>query len=174
VLQKSQIFSTNQKIIGSMASIPSDSKCLVVGATNPTSIGFITALALLQAGAAHVTVVGRSQPKLDHAITALLSKKKGKISGVLGDLTQPESMEAVVQEASNNMGGLDVLVCCGGNGYSEYLGLDPADLQSYRTMQDVAVLSPMFLIEAAIPFLSKSVNPEGGTVVLVGSVSCKF
>jgi NAD(P)-dependent dehydrogenase (short-subunit alcohol dehydrogenase family) len=110
---------------------------------------------------------------LDHVVT-LLSKKKGKISGVLRDLAQPESMEAVVQETSHNMGGLDVLVCCGCNRYSKYLGLDSVDLQHYLTMQDATVLGPMFLIDAAIPFLSKSVNAEGGTVVLVGSMSCKY
>jgi hypothetical protein len=40
-------------------------------------------------------------------------------------------------------------------------------------MQDVAVLSPMFLAEAAFPYLSKSKNAHGGSVVVVGSVSGK-
>jgi len=38
-------------------------------------------------------------------------------------------------------------------------------------MQDVAVLSPMFLAEAAFPYLKTSANQHGGTVVVVGSVS---
>lgn len=42
-------------------------------------------------------------------------------------------------------------------------GLDCADPNSYRMMQDVAVLSPLFLTEAAAPHLQKA--PGGGTVV---------
>jgi len=94
-----------------------------------------------------------------------------KVFGVLGDLRNPESMGAVAENASEAMGGIDVLVCCGGNGYSEYLGLDVKDPESYLTMQKVAVLSPMFLAEAAFPYLSKSTNDYGGSVVVVGSVS---
>jgi NAD(P)-dependent dehydrogenase (short-subunit alcohol dehydrogenase family) len=80
-------------------------------------------------------------------------------------------MKNVVEEAATKMGGIDILVCCGGNGYSEYLGLDVANLESYRMMQNVAVLSPMVLAEAASPYISKSKNAGGGTIVMVGSVS---
>lgn len=156
----------------------SGSKCLVTGATNPTSIGFVAALYLLQAGACHVTIMGRNESKLEEACT-ILSRKiaanndgtKKKVSGILGDLKKPETMAAVVEESYNKMEGIDVLVCSGGNGYSEYLGLDVKNPDSYRMMQNVAVLSPMFLAEAAFPYLSKSKNKHGGTVVNIGSVS---
>ncbi len=157
--------------------IPAKSKCLVVGATNPTSIGFCVALTLLKQGADHVTVVGRCQMKIDESLLILgseidrLNLCGKKVYGVLGDLKHPESMAGVVEKAVAQMGGIDILVCCGGNGYSEYLGLDVKDPESYRMMQDVAVLSPMFLAEAAFPHLSKSTNKCGGTVVVVGSVS---
>lgn len=156
-------------------SIPANSKCLVVGATNPSSIGFVTALSLLKAGASHVTIMGRDQGKLDESLL-ILSRKidegiDGQAFGVLGDLKKPETMSTVVEQSCDLMGGIDILVCCGGNGYSEYLGLDVADPESYRMMQNVAVLSPMFLAEAAYPYISKSTNKYGGTVVVVGSVS---
>jgi NAD(P)-dependent dehydrogenase (short-subunit alcohol dehydrogenase family) len=157
--------------------IPSESHCLVVGATNPTCIGYRTALTLLQAGVRHVTIMGRDQEKLDQAVSLLSSEDGvvGKVSGVVGDLKKPESMKAVVTEACQKMDGkMDCLVCCGGNGYSEYLGLDIDDLESYRMMQNVAVLSPMVLAETAFPFLSRSNNPNGGTIVMVGSVSGMF
>lgn len=158
-------------------SLPTDSHCLVVGATNPTSIGYHAALTLLQAGAARVCIMGRSQDKVNEAVSMLSATKglNGNVSGVVGDLKQPETMKAVVEEACQEMGGkLDCLVCCGGNGYSEYLGLDVDDLESYRLMQNVSVLSPMVLAEAAFPFLTKSRNPSGGTIVMVGSVSGKL
>ena len=157
-------------------SVPPHSKCFVTGATNPTSIGFVTAQTLLKAGASHVAVMGRDQAKLDHAVS-LLNKVSAtaKVSGVLGDLRQPETMAKAVEDAATQMGGsgIDILVVSGGNGYSEYLGLDPNDLESYRLMQNVGVLSPMFLAEAAFPYLSNSSNEKGGTVVMIGSVSGK-
>ena len=112
-------------------SIPANSKCLVVGATNPSSIGFSTALNLLKAGASHVTIMGRDQSKLDESLL-ILSRKidegvGGQALGVLGDLKKPETMSAVVKKSYDLMGGMDILVCCGGNGYSEYLGLDVND-----------------------------------------------
>lgn len=154
-------------------SISSESRCLVVGATNPTSIGYQAALTLLQAGVHHVTIMGRDQDKLNEALSLLSNKGlTGKVSGVLGDLKHPETMKAVVEEACRQMDEkLDCLLCCGGNGYSEYLGLDANDLESYRLMQNVAVLSPMMLAEAAFPQLSQSSNHMGGTIVFVGSVS---
>ena len=152
---------------------------MVVGATNPTSIGFCVALNLLKQGADHVTVMGRCQKKIDESLLILaneideLNLSGKKVHGVLGNLRHPEKTAAVVEKAAAQMGGMDILVCCGGNGYSEYLGLDVKDPESYRMMQDVAVLSPMFLAEAAFPYLAKSNNTYGGTVVVVGSVSGK-
>lgn len=128
-----------------------------------------------------MTIVGRDQSKLDESIRILTddlhlgggddNDKTKTVGGVLGDLKHPETMAAVAKQAGDKMGGIDILVCCGGNGYSEYLGLDVTDPESYRTMQNVAVLSPMFLAEACFPYLSKSTNKHGGTVVMVGSVS---
>jgi NAD(P)-dependent dehydrogenase (short-subunit alcohol dehydrogenase family) len=157
-------------------SIPSESNCLVVGATNPKSIGYVTALTLLKSGVRRITIVGRDPEKLEKAVSLLNAEGfMGNVSGVVADLKKPETMGAVVEEATRQMDDrLDCMICCGGNGYSEYLGLDVNDLESYHIMQNVAVLSPLFLAEAAFPFLSKSTNQGGGTIVLVGSVSGTF
>ena len=160
--------------------IPANSKCMVVGATNPSSIGFCVALNLLKNGAEHVAIMGRCQKKIDASLLILLREidklddsSCKKVYGVLGDLKNPESMAGVIEKVYDQMGGIDILVCCGGNGYSEYLGLDVKDPESYRLMQNVAVLSPMFLAEAAFPHLTKSKNTYGGSIVIVGSVSGK-
>ena len=158
------------------------SKCLITGATNPTSIGYVTALHLLRAGASHIVILGRNETKLKQACadlqdtvnTDVMKIKSGtvkKVLGIMGDLKQPETMAAVVDQAAAMMDGIDILVCSGGNGYSEYLGLDITHMASYQLMQNVAVLSPMFLAEAAVPYLSQSPQKSGGTVVNVGSVS---
>ena len=46
-------------------------RCLVTGATDPKSIGYACAQALLAAGAAHVTVMGRDQAKVEAAVAGL-------------------------------------------------------------------------------------------------------
>jgi len=138
------------------------SRCLVTGASDPASIGYACAEALLQAGAGKVTIMGRDEANVRAAVSSLRiissssSDNVQVVSGVMGDLKKPETMAAVVEAAVEKMGGLDILVISGGNGGSEYLGLDASDPASYRMMHDVSVLSPLFLTEAAVPELLKS------------------
>lgn len=139
-------------------------RCLVTGGTEPTSVGYVSALACLAAGAAQIVVVGRDLAKMGSAVPAGLS-------GLEGNMKKPETMAELVAAAVEKLGGgLDVLIVSGGNGYSEYLGLDPTDAASYHLMYDMAVLSPMFLVAAAAPFLSLAPH-GGGSVVMVSSLA---
>lgn len=141
-------------------------RCLVTGATEPTSVGYVSALACLAAGASQVVVVGRD-------LTRMASPVPEGMLGLEGNLKKPETMAALVAAAVEKLGGgLDVLIISGGNGYSEYLGLDPTDAASYHLMYDMAVLSPMFLVAAAAPFLSQAPG-GGGSVVMVSSVAAQ-
>jgi len=136
-----------------MASLPPSTRCLVTGASDPTSVGFACALALVEAGAAAVTITGRNAATLDAAVQSLSAKspKGASVYSVVSDLTQPETMEATVNEAVSKMGGsLQILVVSGGNGGSEWLGLDAQDPASYTLLQAVSVLSPMKLTHAAV------------------------
>mmetsp|Transcript_16601 Transcript_16601/g.27512 ORF Transcript_16601/g.27512 Transcript_16601/m.27512 type:complete len:276 (-) Transcript_16601:154-981(-) len=149
-----------------MSTSVSGSHCLVLGSSDPGSVGYHSAKALLDAGAAQVIVVGRDAEKVDKAVTSLGSKA----IGMTGNLREPETMTSLVTEAVEKMGGkLDILVISGGNGGSEYLGLSSDELESYRIMQDVAVHSPMMLTKAAFPYLSKA--DHGGSVVMVSSMA---
>lgn len=154
-------------------SVPSNSCCLVTGASDPASIGYACALGLLQGGASKVTIMSRCADKVKDAEQRLsleCADLPGQVFGIVGDLKEPTTMAAVVKEAVDLMGSLTILVINGGNGGSEYLGLDAADPQSYRMMNDVAVLSPLLLTEAAIPELSKA-SDGSGTVVMVTSAA---
>jgi NAD(P)-dependent dehydrogenase (short-subunit alcohol dehydrogenase family) len=156
-------------------SVSSSSRCLVTGASDPASVGYACAQALLQAGAGKVTIMGRDEDNVSAAVTSLTNggiDNPQAVSGVVGDLKKPETMASVIEEVVGKMGGLDVLVISGGNGGSEYLGLDALDPASYRMMHDVSVLSPLFLTEAAVPELVKSTaSSNGATVVMVSSMA---
>ena len=58
-------------------SVPSTSRCLVTGATDPTSVGYVCAHILLQAGAAAVTITGRDPAKLDVTVLAEVRAESG-------------------------------------------------------------------------------------------------
>jgi 7-alpha-hydroxysteroid dehydrogenase len=152
--------------------IPPESFCLVTGATASRSVGYACAEALIRAGASKLTVMGRDRASVDAAVENLSKvAEQSTIFGVVGDLKKPETMKEVITGAVEKMGGLTILVVSGGNGKSEYLGLDAADPASYRMMNDVGVLSPLFLTEAAAPELAKSSARGGGTVVMISSMA---
>ena len=157
-------------------------KCLVVGATDPKSIGYTCAIKLVESGA-DVCIVGRDADKVASASRSLSAHayiggsgddaSTKEVSGVVGDLKQPDTMAGVFQQVLSTTGWdrLDVLIISVGNGKSEYLGLDPQKADDYRMSFDVAVLSPQFLIDAAVSHLAKSTQRGGGSVVVVGSMA---
>jgi NAD(P)-dependent dehydrogenase (short-subunit alcohol dehydrogenase family) len=142
----------------------SGKRCLVTGSSDPKSIGYACAKALVDAGAASVTVSGRT--KVEDAAASLPNCDRHH--GIVSDLYKPETMKDLVEAAVAKMGGLDILVISGCNGGSEYLGLDVNDVTSYRKLQDVAVHSPLMLAKAAFPHLKQS---GAGTVVMVTSMA---
>lgn len=143
----------------------------MTGSSDPKSIGYVTAKALLKAGAAQVCIMSRDKHEINTAIASLGQGIEGfqSVHGVVGDLKKPETMASIVAQAVEKMGGMDILVVGGGNGTSEYLGLDANVLASYQMMHNVGVMSPLFLTESAIPELRES--EAGGTVVMVSSMA---
>jgi 7-alpha-hydroxysteroid dehydrogenase len=139
----------------------------VTGASDPKSIGYACAKALIEAGAAQVCILARGKNEVDSAIASL--GQDAKVHGIVGDLKKPETMASIIAQAVEKMGGLDILIIGGGNGTSEYLGLDAGDLASYQMVHNVGVMSPLFLTESAIPELQKS--EAGGTVVMISSMA---
>jgi NAD(P)-dependent dehydrogenase (short-subunit alcohol dehydrogenase family) len=136
----------------------STSRCLVTGASDPGSIGYACAVALLQAGAAHVTIAGRDTSKVTAAVAQLQTTstigqpQTTTVHGVVADLSQPDQMVGLVQQAATAMGDnrIDILIVSGANGGSEYLGLSSTDPDAYRLLHTISVISPMLLAHAAI------------------------
>lgn len=128
-------------------------RCLVTGASDPQSIGYASVEALLKNGNVQsMCIAGRDQGNVNAAVKQLsASGSAAAISGVVGDMKDPSNMKKLVEDAIKALGGgIDVLVVSGGNGGSEYLGLDLEDPAAYHMMYNVGVLSPHMLIEATI------------------------
>lgn len=136
----------------SLPMLSEETRCLVTGSSDPGSIGYACAVALLQGGAGSITLSGRDSTKLDLAISSLQETvtSNQKIFGVIADLKDPNCMTGAVQEAVSHMGGLDVVVVSGANGGSEYLGLPADHPDSFQLLHTMSVISPMVLTHAAV------------------------
>jgi len=142
--------------------------CLVTGASDPTSIGYACVQALMDAGAAQVTILARNPDNINATIAS--SSSSTQLHGVTADMHQPDTMEAAVNQAVEKMGGsLDILIVSGGNGSSEYLGLPCSDLDSYRTAYETSVLSPMALTHATVKHMQ-----QRGSIVHVTSMASRI
>ena len=80
---------------------------LVTGASR--NIGRAIALALAEGGAA-VMVVGRSDRTSVDAVVDTIAAAGGQALGVLGDVTRPDDVAAMVEAATDAFGRLDILV----------------------------------------------------------------
>ena len=124
---------------------------LITGASR--GIGAAVARALAAEGA-HVALASRSGDDL--GITGSLARP--------ADVRDPAALEALVKEAVDRFGGLDILVVNAGVGaYGPFLDL-PAD--QLEEMIDVNVKGALYSIRAALPHLLRS---ETADIVMLAS-----
>ena len=138
---------------------------LVTGAG--TGIGKAVALALMREGYA-VTLAGRRQDKLDE--TAAEGRALGAQSlAVQTDVSDPDSVKAVVARTKATFGRLDVLFNNAGIG-APAMPLEELPLETWRKVVDIN-LTGMFLCTQEAIKLMKSQTPRGGRIINNGSIS---
>lgn len=134
----------------------STKRILVTGATR--GLGEAVARGLDQLGH-HTFLVGRDQKKLEQLEEELSQARVAAL-----DLGRPEHLEALVENAVSQLGGLDGLI--NSAGVIEPIGLlselTPAD---WEAALRVNLTGPAMLMAAALPHLQKS----GGRVVNISS-----
>ena len=79
-------------------------KCAVVGASS-AGLGFATAKALAEEGA-RVLLTGRDAGRLAHAVATIGEPA----TGLVADLSTPEAARDLVSRATDELGGIDILV----------------------------------------------------------------
>lgn len=134
---------------------------LVTGASE--GIGAATAR-LLTARGAKVAVAARSIDKLND-----LTGELGDSFAVQADMTQPESIVAMVDAVVEHYGRIDVLV----NNAGRALRAPIADIKivDFQDIIDLNVYGPLLAMQAVIPHLRKH---GGGSIVNVSSVVSKM
>jgi 3-oxoacyl-[acyl-carrier protein] reductase len=140
-------------------------KALVTGASR--GLGFATARLLAQEGA-EVAINSRNAEKIQKAAEELSNETGQTIHPQPADLADAPVVNKLVDQAVENMGGLDILVTNAGGPPAG--SFESFDEQTWQTAIDLSFLSHVRLIRRALPHLRKS---EVGSVLTITSYSVK-
>jgi NAD(P)-dependent dehydrogenase (short-subunit alcohol dehydrogenase family) len=122
---------------------------LVTGGSR--GVGLATARMLVDAGAG-VALLARDQQRLDAAVRSLASSG-GRAIGVAGDVTDHVAMEAAVEQAESQLGGVSILVNNAGIGRYGPVAEHPPD--EWRAVIETNVLGAFNATRAALPAIRR-------------------
>lgn len=140
-------------------------KALVAGSSR--GLGYAIAEVLLMEGA-QVVINSRNPEKLAAAAEKLSKKSGYAVHTAPGDVTDPAVVENIIAQVINSAGGLDLLVTNSGGPPSGKF--ETIDEETWKKGLDLALLSHVRLIRAALPYLRKS---EAASVLTITSYSVK-
>lgn len=143
---------------------------IVTGAAKPDSIGFAVAQGLIEEGCEVV-------------VADLYTEGFSAFSGlsVKTDVSNPDSVDELMQKAVQRFGRIDILVnCVGGSwGITErdlrspprrgFLGLTNCELADWRTILGANLDSAFYCCRAVAPYLKQ----QGGAIVNISSVAAR-
>jgi NAD(P)-dependent dehydrogenase (short-subunit alcohol dehydrogenase family) len=138
-----------------------DRKVLVVGASS--GIGQGIALALSAEGA-HVALAARRVDRLEQAIGECVTPA----IALRCDVTEPGAASAVVEQAVDALGGLDVVVYSSGT--TAFTKIEHATAEDWQSTMATNVIGAALVLGAAVPHLRES----RGHAVYLSSVSARF
>lgn len=132
-----------------------------------SGLGKASAIALAREGA-NVLINGRDSERLEAAVAEVEEVASSRVIGQQGDLTKAEDIEALVDRAVSEFGGLDHLVTSAGGPPSGWF-LETTDEEWYEAF-DLLVMSVVRTVRAAADSLAAD---GGGTIVTITSRSVK-
>lgn len=132
-----------------------------------SGLGKASATALAREGV-NVVLNGRDETRLAAAVDDIDDEGDGEVVGCPGDIADPETVDALVDRAVEEFGGLDHLVTSAGG--PEPLRPLEADDEDWYAAFDMLVMSVVRLVRKATPSLRKD---GGGTIVMITSRSVK-
>ncbi|MCB4770134.1 SDR family oxidoreductase [Ancylobacter sp. Lp-2] len=141
---------------------------LVTGASR--NIGRAIALALAEGGAA-VMVVGRRDRTSVDAVVDTIAAAGGQALGVLGDVTRPDDVAAMVEAATEAFGRLDILV--NNAAVRDEAPLAELTYEQWRSVMALSLDAPFLMAKAALEPLSRSGQAAiiniGGLTAYIGA-----
>jgi 3-oxoacyl-[acyl-carrier protein] reductase len=140
-------------------------RALVTGASR--GLGFATARVLANEGC-RVAINSRNQGNITTAAKELVDETGSQVLPLVGDVTQKDVPEILIQQVVEAFGGLDLLVTnSGGPPAGKF---ETFDDDTWQLSVELSLLSHVRMIRAALPHLRKS---EAASVLTITSVSVK-
>ncbi|GAB4069027.1 SDR family oxidoreductase [Ancylobacter sonchi] len=141
---------------------------LVTGASR--NIGRAIALALAEGGAA-VVIAGRRDRTSVDAVVDTIAAAGGRAVGVLGDVTRPDDVAAMVEAATEAFGRLDILV--NNAAVRDEAPLAELTYEQWRSVMALSLDAPFLMAKAALEPLSRSgaaaIVNIGGLTAYIGA-----
>ena len=134
---------------------------LVTGAGR--GIGRAIASAYADAGAS-VGCSARTLSEIEDTV-ADITGRGGQAIAVQADVTQIDSVKAMVDSVPDAFGGLDIVVINAGANYN-FRAVDESDSEKWKATIDVNLLGAYYCAKMAIPALKKR---GGGVIITIGS-----
>ena len=136
-------------------------RILVTGGT--TGIGRATVKMLVENGA-RVLTFGRNQPELDDSLDNARGGK-GEVFGLTADSSSREGLDQVFAMLDDQLGGIDILVCCAALGAEPLHEMEEDD---WRYVIETNLVGYMASAYRAIKRMEKA---GGGQLLFVSSIS---
>jgi NAD(P)-dependent dehydrogenase (short-subunit alcohol dehydrogenase family) len=124
-----------------------------------SGIGLESARLFINEGA-DVVIIARNQARLDAAVAEL----GPKANGIVGDIAQPAALAVAMKDASDRLGGIDILFA--NAGVSETPPFAETSETAFDAFMDTNVKGTIFSVIHAMPALR-----DGAAIVLTGSVA---
>lgn len=136
-------------------------------AASSSGLGAATARRFSLEGAA-VAINGRHAARLEATANAIRRESGGEVLVLPGDVTDVDTVYALIERAADGLGGLDVLVTNAGGPPSGTF--DTTSPDAWEAAFELSFLSAVHLIRAALPHLRRS---DRAAILTVTSVSVK-
>jgi 3-oxoacyl-[acyl-carrier protein] reductase len=134
-------------------------------AASTSGLGRAAARALARDGV-RVAICGRDADRLEAALTEL--QRDGEVVGVVADVSTTAGAIAFVEQATEALGGLDIVVPNAGGPPGG--GFDDIALDAYREAVELSLLSSVAMCQTAVP----AMRDQGwGRVVAITSISVR-
>lgn len=143
----------------------SGKRALVTGASR--GLGYATALGLAQEGC-QLAINSRNPDSIGKAAKTITQQTSAAVHAIPGNVVEPAFPKRLVKDATERLGGLDLLVTnTGGPPAGKFSDFDDA---AWQQAVELAFLSHVRLIRAALPFLR---NSSTASVLTITSYSVK-
>jgi 3-oxoacyl-[acyl-carrier protein] reductase len=134
-----------------------------VVAAGSAGLGYAAARALAAAGA-HVAICGRDEARVRDAADSI----EGKVAGLTADVGTTAGATRFVEEATDALGGVDILVTnAGGPPAGTFT---TTDLDAYPAALDLNLMSVVAMCKAAVPRMRAQ---QWGRVVAITSITVR-